>query len=120
MPSHLEPITAYHWFRKYGERPGSTWRNTVTPATLATPVPFTSDIMARQLTCPSLWIIADDDEMPGAETEIAMRCFDLVGGEKEKLTVSGGHFGLLYDTSPIFSEVSRAQADFFTRIFATG
>ena len=117
-PSLLEPITAYRWFCEYGLRPGSTWRNTATPATLATPVPFSTGIMARRLTCPSLWVIAAEDEMPGAETPIATHCFDLAGGQKEKLIVEGGHFGLLYDTSPLFGEVSQAQASFLARTFS--
>ena len=117
-PSLLEPITAYRWFCEYGLRPGSTWRNTATPATLATPLPFSTGIMARRLTCPSLWVIAAEDEMPGAETPIATHCFDLAGGQKEKLIVEGGHFGLLYDTSPLFGEVSQAQASFLARTFS--
>jgi fermentation-respiration switch protein FrsA (DUF1100 family) len=116
-PSLLEPPTADRWFHEYGDRPGSTWRNQARGATLETPVPYFTSTVVPHLTCPSLWIIAEDDEMPGAQPDVALRCFDLAGGAKDKLMVTGGHFGLLYDESPLFERVSRAQAAYLAEVF---
>ncbi|AYG03831.1 alpha/beta hydrolase [Gryllotalpicola protaetiae] len=115
QPSQLVPLTAYRWFSEYGPRVGTGWLPTARRATIATDPPYTTDAVVGALRCPSLWVIANDDEMPGSGTDVALKCFALAGGAAEKRMIAGGHFGLLYDESPLFAEVSAAQAEFLVR-----
>lgn len=111
-PSLLEPATAFEWFTEYGGRDGSTWVNNARTAASVTPVPYFTDHVVPHLRCPSLWIIAEDDEMPGAEPEVALHCFELAGGAASKVLIDGGHFGLLYPDRPAFARSSQTQAAF--------
>ena len=114
-PSLLTPITAFRWFIEYGGRPGTTWQNWATYEVVNTPVPFHAGLCSPHLRCASLWVIADDDEMPGAETPIARMVFDGAAEPKELVSVGGGHFGLLYHPSELFERVAAAQAAFLVR-----
>lgn len=114
-PSLLEPISAFRWFIDYGGRPGTGWRNEATIVSPKTAVPFHAGLCAPHLRGPSLWVIAHDDEMPGAEPAISRAVHDAAPQPKELLEVDGGHFGLLYHPSPLFDRVSAAQADFLHR-----
>jgi hypothetical protein len=60
-------------------------------------------------------IIAIDDEMPGANSDIARLTFERAPQPKEKLEMDGGHFGLLYYPSELFEHASAAQRDFLVR-----
>lgn len=114
-PSILEPITAHRWFTEYGGRPGTHWENRASGRGLALPVAFHPAIAVPHLRGPSLWCIAEDDEMPGAEPSIALAAYERAPEPKELLTIDGGHFGLLYHPSPLFDRVAAAQADFLVR-----
>jgi fermentation-respiration switch protein FrsA (DUF1100 family) len=118
VPCLLEPITAFRWFIDYGARHGTGWVNRAIVETTDTPVTYQAGLCAPHLDAASLWVIAFDDEMPGAETPIARHAFELAPDPKEVLMVDGGHFGLLYHPSPLFDNVSAAQAAFLTRHLA--
>jgi len=114
-PSALTPLTAYRWFMEYGGRYGSSWQNWVTSAHRDGIEPFQAALCAAKVECPALFVVAAEDEMPGANSGVARRVFDLLAGPRQLIDVDGGHFGLLYHPSPLFDEVSRAECDFLVR-----
>ena len=114
-PSLLEPITAFRWFIEYGGRPGTGWQNSATYVVPDTPVPYHPGLCAPHMHGASLWVIATDDEMPGAEPPVALAAFESAPHPKELLEIDGGHFGLLYYPSPLFDQVSAAQSDFLMK-----
>ncbi|HET7494934.1 MAG TPA: hypothetical protein VFJ80_05750 [Candidatus Limnocylindrales bacterium] len=118
VPCLLEPITAFRWFIDYGARHGTGWDNRATVETADTPVAYHPGLCAPHLHGASLWVIASDDEMPGAETPVARAAFESAPDPKASLLVEGGHFGLLYHPSSLFDRVSAAQADFLVRHLA--
>ena len=118
VPCLLPPITAFRWFIDYGARHGTGWDNQATLELADTPVAYHAGLCAPHLAAASHWVIAVDDEMPGAETAIARAAFDSAPDPKELMLVDGGHFGLLYHPSPSFDRVSRAQAEFLVRQLA--
>ncbi len=117
-PSLLRPIQAYRWFIEYGGRHGSGWENRVTRVLPRTPCPFHAGIAAPHLTCPLLMMTSPEDEMPGADPQVARAAFDTVSGPKELVEIDGGHFGLLHHPSEIFERASAAQSDFLFRILS--
>lgn len=114
-PSLLEPITAFRWFIDYGGRPGTGWQNRASIEVADTPVAYHAGLCSPHLKGASLWVIANDDEMPDAEPHVARAAFEVAPEPKELLTIDGGHFGLLYYPSELFDRVSAAQADFLVR-----
>ncbi len=112
VPSYLTPLTAFRWFIEYGGRYGTNWENRVTVVDPQTPVRFRPIICAPYLKAPILMVIAEQDEMPGANSDVARMVFAAAPQPKEKLEIDGGHFGLLYYPSELFEQVSRAQRDF--------
>jgi len=112
-PPLLTDPTARAWFGDYGTRPGSTWRDEARMASLRAPAPFTMSVVAPHVSCPSLWVVAEDDAMAGAEPDVSIAACAAAGGEL--MRVDGGHFGLLYDESELFDRVSRAEAEFLVR-----
>lgn len=114
-PSLLKPVTAFRWFIDYGGRPGTGWQNQASFLDSDTPVRFHAGLAAPYLHAASLWVIAPDDEMEGAEPHVSRAAFDSAPDPKELLEVDDGHFGLLYHPSPLFDEVSAAQAAFLVR-----
>jgi len=117
-PSLLAPITAFRWFIEYGGRPGTNWQNKATFVVPNTKVTYHAGLCSPHVRASSLWVIARDDEMEGAESHISRMCFGAVPGTKHILEVDGGHFGLLYHPSPLFDHVSAAQADFLVKQLA--
>jgi len=115
MPSLLLPITAFRWFIDYGGMPGTGWLNQATLELPQTAVEFNAGIVAPHLRGASLWVIAEDDEMPGARAPVSMAAYQSAPQPKELLAIDGGHFGLLYDNSPLFDRVSAAQTEFLLR-----
>jgi hypothetical protein len=115
-PSILEPVTAYRWFMEYGRRPGTGWVNEAVLEQVLLPVPYHPGLCVPHLRAASLWVVAEDDEMPGAEPDVTRRCFEIAGGEKAWLGIGGGHFGLLYDPSALLDRVSAAEAAFLARV----
>jgi alpha-beta hydrolase superfamily lysophospholipase len=114
-PSALTPLTAFRWFMEYGGRYGTGWQNWVTEVSRNRSDPYQPVLCATRVRVPSLFVIATDDEMPGASSAVSRLAFDLVPGPKELLEVDGGHFGLLYHPSPLFDLASRAERDFLIR-----
>lgn len=114
-PSLLTPLTAFHWFIEYGARYGTYWQNEATRINPNTPVPFHPALCAPYLNMPSLMMIAAQDEMPGANSDIARMTFRLMPEPKEKIELDGGHFGLLYYPGDLFEQASSAQRDFLIR-----
>ncbi len=115
MASLLKPIQAYRWFTDYGGRPGSKWENRTTRVLPPTPCPFHAGIAAPHLRAPLLMMVAPDDEMVGANPEIARAAFEEVPAPKTLVEIEGGHFGLLYEPSPEFDHATRTQRDFLLR-----
>ena len=60
-------------------------------------------------------IIAIEDEMPGANSEVARMVFGRAPEPKEKIDIGGGHFGLLYYPSELFEQASHAQQELLIR-----
>lgn len=114
-PSALTPLTAFRWFMEYGSRYGTGWQNWVTGVSRAGSEPYQPVLCATRVRVPSLFVIATDDEMPGASALVARFAFDLVPGPKELLEVDGGHFGLLYHPGALFDLASHAESDFLIR-----
>ena len=60
-------------------------------------------------------MIANEDEMPGANSRIARMVYEVAPPPKELIEIDGGHFGLLHFPSPLFNQASNAQQDFLVR-----
>lgn len=108
-PSHLVPLTAFHWFIEYGARHGTHWENWATRVTRRWA--WSPTACGPYLRVPSLYLIAPDDEMPGADPEVALETYRRTPGA-ELAEVAGGHFGLLYHREPEFARVAALQAAF--------
>lgn len=113
-PSALQPLTAYRWFIEYGGRFATGWVNDVTRAQPKTPVTWHSGLCARHISCPSLFLVSPQDEMPRALPAVARDAYDKLEGPKEWIEIDGGHFGLLYFPSEEFEGASSAQARFLS------
>lgn len=114
-PSLLTPITAYRWFIEYGARHGTNWQNWATLIVSSEPSHWQPVLWAGHMNAPSLFVIAPDDEMPGANPSVARMAFERAPSPKELLEIEGGHFGLLHHPSALFGEVSQAQLSFLIR-----
>ncbi|MEX1208111.1 MAG: alpha/beta fold hydrolase [Acidimicrobiia bacterium] len=111
-PSLLKPIQAFRWFVEHGGRHGSGWRNEVTSVVPSTTTPFSPYLCTPFVTAPSLIMVAPGDEMVHANPAVSRGAFDLLSGKKQWHEIDGGHFGLLYHPSPLFTEASTVQAEF--------
>jgi hypothetical protein len=114
-PSLLKPITAFRWFIDYGGRYGTKWKNQAVLVTIDTGNPFHVHDCAAHLQVPILMVIAEDDEMPGANSDVARYVYECIPGPKDLLEVDGGHFGFLYYPGELFNQASRAQRDFLLK-----
>lgn len=114
-PSLLEPITAYRWFIDYGGKYGTNWDNQAISVTIETAAPFHVGICAAHVQVPILMVIAKDDEMPGANSEVARQVYDCIPAPKDLVELDGGHFGLLYHPGELFNIASRTQRDFLLK-----
>jgi uncharacterized protein len=116
-PSLLTPITAFHWFQRFGTMPGTLWANRATVVDIDSNPAYHAELCAPHLDCPSLWVVADD-EMPGAVPEVALAAYQAAPRPKELLQIEGGHFGLLYPGTETFDRVADAQCRFIARHLA--
>ena len=114
-PSALTPLTAFRWFMTYGARFGTGWANDVTIAERGPEEPYEPVLAARRLRVPALFLVAHDDEMPGAVPSIALAAYEAAGDRGELLELDGGHFGLLYHPSPTFDLAARTETAFLRR-----
>lgn len=113
-PSALNPGTAFQWFTAYGNRPGTNWVNKVTLVRPRRPVPWNPGLCGKDITCPAMFVVAPDDEMPRANPAVARDAYERLVGRKEWVEIPGGHFGLLYHPSEAFGQTSSAQSRFLT------
>lgn len=111
-PSALQPLTAYRWFIEYGGRLGTQWVNDVTRAQPRTPEPWQPGLCAAYVTCPTMFLVSEAEEMRNAAPTVARYAFERLLGPKEWIDLEGGHFGLLYYPSEEFARASVAQARF--------
>jgi dienelactone hydrolase len=111
-PSLLQCHTAHPWFTGYGERPGSKWVNEATIARVAAPTPFDAQPCVPRIAAPILMVIAEVDEMEGADADVARKTFATGRGTKTLATVGGGHFGLITVGSANFERSLAAQQAF--------
>ncbi len=115
LPSHLKPITAFRWFLTYGALHGTKWENEATWVEVDTPTPFDAQLCAPHISVPTVMVIAEEDEMPGADVSVARAVYDSLPGPKELAVVGGGHFGLLYLDSHDHELAASAQVAFLGR-----
>ena len=118
-PSLLVPLTAYRWFVEFGGRPETGWSNEASVVELDTHPALHAQLCSPHLTCPSLWVVADD-EMPRANPAVTLVAYGSAPGPKELLKIDGGHFGLLYPETVIFDRVVDAQARFLAAHLVQG
>lgn len=112
VPSLLLPIQAFRWFIDWGGRPGSGWVNRVTRIAPPTPIPFLPFVCAPFMKARTMFMVAPDDEMVGANPEVSRQAFALVVAEKVWYEIRGGHFGLIYYPSERFNEACGVQVKF--------
>jgi hypothetical protein len=110
-PSALKPLTAFCWFVEHGGRLDSNWVNDVTLALGE----WQPGICGPHLHQPVLMLVSPQDEMARANPQVARAVFDSIRGPKEWYEIAGGHFGLLYHPSDLFSEACAAQMSFLRR-----
>jgi hypothetical protein len=65
-------------------------------------------------------IVSPEDEMVRANPKVAKAAFESILGAKEWYSIAGGHFGLLYHPSELFTEAVTAQVAFLRRVFGIG
>lgn len=114
-PSLLKPLTAYRWFIEYGGRYNTGWKNTATFVNPNAEILFHPGLCAKYIKAPVLMIIANEDEMEGANSGISRLVYDRITSEKEKIELDGGHFGLLYYPGELFDKASKAQCNFLKK-----
>ncbi len=115
QPSALKPMTAFRWFTEYGGRLGSGWVNDVTLALGNQPVPWEPGFCASHLDAHVLMLVSPQDEMVRANPLVARGVFDAIRSAKEWHPIDGGHFGLLYHPSELFTEARTVQVEFLRR-----
>jgi pimeloyl-ACP methyl ester carboxylesterase len=118
-PSLLTPLSAFRWFTHYGTQPGTLWMNEATVVEPLTSPTFHAGLCSPHLSCPSLWVVARDDEMPAAVPTIAVNAYRAAPQPRVLLEIDGGHFSLLRPDSTVFAEVSNAQSTFLSRHLMT-
>lgn len=111
-PSLLKPIQAFRWFIDYGGRHGSLWENRVTRVIPPTPVPFSAYLAAPYIQMPTFMMVGRNDEMLHCNPDVTQATYDLLRCPKHWVDIDGGHFGLLYYPSEIFSKASALQCEF--------
>lgn len=115
IPSMLAPLTAYRWFMEYGGRYNTKWKNRVTHVEPNVPTKFSSVLCIPYIKSALLMVIAFDDEMEGASSNVARIAYNSAPQPKKLIEVDGGHFGILHYPSPLFDEASEAQVEFLSK-----
>ena len=106
LPTSETPVllnfdAAREYAETYGQRPGSLWSNDVNIVVRNAPE-LSVPVAAAQLTVPTLYVVASDDEVAAASPAVAQQCFDSIAAPKVWENIDGGHFGLLYEDSDLF------------------
>ena len=73
---------------------------------------LTVPIVAAQLDKPTLYLVANDDEVAAASPTVARRGFDSIPAAKIWVDITGGHFGLLYKDSDVFNQTVATDQTF--------
>ncbi|MGI8600620.1 MAG: hypothetical protein ACR2KB_15310 [Chitinophagaceae bacterium] len=94
IPSMLKPLTAFRWFIEYGGRYNTKWKNNVTHVEPNVPVKFNSVLCSPHIKAALLMVIAHDDEMEGANSEVSRHAYNIAPQPKKLVEVGGGHFGI--------------------------
>ena len=108
LPTSEAPVMlnfegALEYAKSYGQRSGSQWSNDVTIVVRKAPE-LSVPVVAAQLTVPTLYIVASDDEVAGASPAVARECFETIAAPKVWEDIDGGHFGLLHEDSALFQQ----------------
>lgn len=111
-PSLLKPIQAFRWFVDYGGQHGSLWENRVSRVTPPTPVPFSAYLAAPYIEAPTFVMAGRNDEMVHCNPDVQKATYDLLRCPKQWVDIDGGHFGLLYYPSEIFTQATARQREF--------
>ena len=114
-PSLLLPITAFRWFIEYGGRYNTLWKNTATYVNPNAVTIFHPALCAKHIKAAVLMMIAEEDEMPNANSAVSRLVYDELTSQKELIEIGGGHFGLLYYPGELFDKASKAQCDFLRK-----
>lgn len=114
-PSLLKPLTAFRWFIEYGGKYNTGWKNSATYVNPNAETIFHPGLCAPYINAPVLMMISDDDEMEGANSDIARQVYEKIKSPKEIIEMDGGHFGLLNYPSELFKKASQAQCTFLKR-----
>jgi len=109
LPTSEAPVmlnfdAARDYAQTYGDRPESLWSNDVDIVVRKAPE-LSVPVAAAQLTVPTLFIVASDDEVTQASPAVARECFESIAASKVWENIDGGHFGLLYEDSDLFHKV---------------
>ena len=115
--SMLSPLTAYRWFIEYGARYNTKWVNRVTHVDPDVHVPFNSVLCIPYIKAALLMVVAYEDEMEGANSDIAKHAFSLAPEPKKLFEVEGGHFGIVHYPSELFEKASKVQVNFIIEHF---
>jgi len=118
-PSALKPETAFRWFNGYGTRSETNWKNEVTIVRPENP-PWQPGLCATDVSCPALFVVSPEDEMPRSVPAVARDAYERLSGPKGWVEIPGGHFGLLYYPSQTFDQASSRQSRFLTENLLTG
>ena len=118
LPTSEAPVmlnfeAASEYAKAYGQRAGSLWSNDVTIIVRKAPE-LSVPVVAAQLSVPTLYVVASDDEVAGASPAVAQQCFDTITGPKVWEDIEGGHFGLLHEDSHLFQQALDADLAFLT------
>ncbi|MDE3185076.1 MAG: alpha/beta fold hydrolase [Bacteroidota bacterium] len=111
-PSLLLPLTAFRWFIEYGGRYNTHWKNAATLVNPNAVTAFHPGLCAKHIKAAVLMMIAEEDEMPAANSSVTRMVFDEILSPKELIEMDGGHFGLLYYPGELFDKASKAQCNF--------
>ena len=112
IPSMLKPLTAYRWFIEYGGRYNTKWKNNVTHVEPNVPIKFNPVLCIPHIKAALLMVVAYDDEMENANSDIARKAYHAAPQPKKLVEVDGGHFGIIHYPSVLFDEASAAQISF--------
>lgn len=114
-PSALAPLTAFRWFIEYGGRVGTGWTNDVTIAVGEHPLAWLPGLCGPRIQASVLMLVSPQEEMVRASPSVSRAVFNSISSAKEWYSIDGGHFGLLYHPSALFSEACAVQVSFLRR-----
>jgi dienelactone hydrolase len=110
--------SAFRWSIEYGGRFKSGWQNVATVVRPDASAPLHAGLCAPHLTVPSLWLVAPEDEVPGAAPSVSRAAYDAAGGDKELHEIDCGHFGVLTWPSGLASKSAAVQIGFLHKALA--